>query len=146
VSGNRRIKSQGKKTTGRIPTPQANGSTDHLEPVFRFRHAVENGSYSLHCCGGGTELEAVISCFKKIEQRTWQEIKATGGRNRRNRKSGLGFTTLQASQLPDGGKILDEDVRDRVFEVRVTQIARLMCFRDANVCNVVWYDSDHSMT
>lgn len=128
---------------GRIPVPEAPGSTDHMHPVFRFRHAVEGGEYSIHGCAGGDDLVALVDCFKKMEQRTWQQIKATGGKKD---KSGLGFTSLDRNQLPGKAANLDEDVRDRVFEVRVTRTTRLMCFRDANACNVVWYDANHEMT
>lgn len=122
------------------PKVEVEGSTDHLTPAFAFTHAADSGECTIYECG---DLPSVLECFKRMEARTWQQIKATTGKKE---KTGLGFTVLAENQLPNKGRALGEDVRDRVFEVRVDHRSRIMGFRDGRVCNVVWYDPDHRIT
>jgi hypothetical protein len=144
VSPKGRIPSAKQRKPGRVPDPpQVDGGTDHLHPVFSFKWACEAGNYCLHLWDS-TEVRELVACFKKAEQMTWQQIKATGGK--RGRKTGLGFTLLTEHQLPNKGQDLEPDVRDRVFELRTSLRSRILCFRVNQVCHVVWFDSDHAIT
>jgi len=84
----------------------------------------------------------MIACFKKVERHTWQQVEATAG----GKKSGLGYTRLKRNELPDRGRRLSEDARDRVFELRLGLKGRVLCFRDDRVCHVVWFDPNHKIT
>ena len=131
-------------STPKLPTgaPPVIESTNHLAPVFQFSQCADSGKYAAHEMTK-QEIKALIACFKKAEKHTWQQIEATGGP--RGLKTGLGYTRLKRSELPADGSGLSEDVRDGVFELRVSRTARILCFRDDRICHVLWFDRNHSI-
>lgn len=88
------------------------------------------------------ELRAFSAFCRKVAQMTWQQIVETGGRH----KTGLGWTRVERSQLPNTGFLhtISEDIS--WMEMRVTQVARVFGFRAGHAFFLVFLDRTHDIT
>ncbi len=131
------IPKQRPKKCGAIPDPPVQESTDKLPPTFRFTHADDKGQYALRHWVAG-DLDDLISCFKRMEQMSWEEIRATGGP--------LGQRTGLAYQRIKNPKSLGLSPEVKPFEVRPCERKRLIAFRDGQVCYIMRFDRNHTTT
>jgi hypothetical protein len=88
------------------------------------------------------ELRSFSSFCDKVNERTWEQIKQSGGT--RGRKTGLGFTPHRdRRKLPSNGLpgLISPEVE--FSEMRVTDKARVHGFRMKSAFFLVWLDKDH---
>jgi hypothetical protein len=91
---------------------------------------------------GRDELKAFSTFCRKVTERSWEQIRQSGGGP--GNKSGLGF-----SPHKDRRKLPSHGLRDLISpevefsEMRVTQKARVHCFRMKATFFLVWLDKDH---
>lgn len=88
------------------------------------------------------ELKAFSAFCDKVNERTWEQIKQSGGA--RGGKTGLGFTPHRdRGTLPNNGlrSVISPEVE--FSEMRVTQKARVHGFRMKSAFFLVWLDKDH---
>lgn len=88
------------------------------------------------------ELRSFSAFCNKVNERTWEQIKQSGGT--RGMKTGLGFTPHKdRRKLPNDGllKLISPEVE--FSEMRVTDKARVHGFRMKSAFFLVWLDKDH---
>lgn len=88
------------------------------------------------------ELRSFSAFCDKVNERTWEQIKQSGGT--RGGKTGLGFTPHRdRGKLPNNGlrSVISPEVE--FSEMRVTEKARVHGFRMKSAFFLVWLDRDH---
>ncbi|WP_139252166.1 hypothetical protein [Hymenobacter psychrotolerans] len=93
-------------------------------------------------------LKAFSSFIERVREQTWQQIYQSGGKGQN--KAGLGYTQHKdKSVLPNKGLVAglgpDVNLMLDMFELRVTQRARVHCFRQAHFMFIVWLDGKHEV-
>ncbi len=79
----------------------------------------------------GNELKDLIDCFKKLESKTWKEIK---------KDKGLKYKMITKIAIPPP-KILPPDAR--LSSIRVCSKKRLYGYRVENCFYIIWFDKNH---
>lgn len=90
------------------------------------------------------ELKAFSAFSRKVAERTWEQIRHSGGTG--GNKSGLGYTPHRdRRKLPNNGlrHLISPEVE--FAEMRVTQRARVHGFRMKATFFLVWLDKDHQI-
>lgn len=95
-----------------------------------------------------SELRLFSSFLKLVRQQTWQQVYQSGGKG--SNKAGLGYTVHpDKAALPSKGDVqgISPDVNNtlQLFELRVSQRARVHCFRQAHFLFLVWLDGKHEV-
>lgn len=89
------------------------------------------------------ELKAFSSFNIKLQQYTWQQVYASGGKRD---KTGLGYTPhTNRDVLPNAPQLDALSPEITFFELRVTQEARVHGFRSKSVFFLVWLDRGHQI-
>ncbi|HYH80016.1 MAG TPA: hypothetical protein VEX86_09460 [Longimicrobium sp.] len=89
------------------------------------------------------ELKAFSAFCRKVAERTWEQIKQSGGAGN---KAGLGYTSHRdRKKLPNNGlrHLISPEVE--FAEMRVSQRARVHGFRMKATFFLVWLDKDHQI-
>lgn len=121
------------------PHDIAGRSTDDERPSFRFGHS-DPSKYCLHEWQA-SEIKALVETFKRLEQRTWRQIKATGGQG--DASGGLGYKPIDRKMLPALPADVPPDAT--ISEIRVTQKMRLFGHRSEAMFYLVWFDREHGI-
>ena len=88
------------------------------------------------------ELRMFSAFCGKVNERTWEQIKQSGGA--RGKKTGLGFTPHKdRRKLPGNGLLGLISPEVEFSEMRVTDKARVHGFRMKSAFFLVWLDKDH---
>lgn len=129
--------------TGTNINPDPHGiagrNTDDEHPSFRFGHADHNKN-CLHEWQAN-EIKALMETFKRLEQRTWRQIKATGGQGEAS--GGLSYKPIDRKKLPAAPADVPPDAT--ISEIRVSQKMRLFGHRSGAMYYLVWFDREHSL-
>jgi hypothetical protein len=101
--------------------------------------------YSYQCFSEWSkpEMQSFWSFSEKIHNTTWRQVLQTSGKG--ENKSGFGYTPINIDNYPSEAfkKNLSPDIT--VFELRVTQKARVHGFRNRSVFYIFWLDKDHKI-
>lgn len=89
------------------------------------------------------EMKSFWAFSEKLHDMTWEQIlqQATKGRD----KSGMAYTIISKNNYPKSEFSKTIDPHSNIFELRVTQKARVHCFRDKSICYVCWLDKNHQI-
>lgn len=121
-------------------TAKANqgGTTDHVNPSFRFKHADPNR----WCLSKweADEIDDLMRALQKIEEHTWHQIKSQGSRTR-GESVGCGFKLIK--EHPTLPSSVSDDFA--ISEMRVCQKKRIFGFRVDSIYYIVWFDRDHTV-
>ncbi|GAB2841390.1 hypothetical protein [Ferruginibacter profundus] len=88
------------------------------------------------------EMKAFWEFIRKVHQYTWTMLKQSGGKG--ENKAGMGFTPIPVGSYP-ANLTTDIEPDSKLFELRVTQRARVHCFRAKSICYLYLLDKDHSI-
>jgi hypothetical protein len=89
------------------------------------------------------QIKLLFECFKKVSQRTWEQIFKSGGKA--GDKVGLGYTPFEDSNCPvKRHPQLAEDIR--MSEIRVSQEARIFGAHIRGTYYVIELDKGHKKT
>ena len=89
------------------------------------------------------EMRSFWAFSEKLHELTWERIFQQAGKG--ENKSGMGYTVIPRKKYPksDFSKLIDPD--SSIFELRVSQKARVHCFRDKSICYICWLDRNHQI-
>lgn len=93
-------------------------------------------------------LRAFSSLIERVRAQSWQQVYQSAGKG--ENKASFGYTVHDdKSVLPNDGIVpeLGADTNSVLtfFELRVTQRARIHCFRQSHFLFIVWLDGDHEV-
>lgn len=88
----------------------------------------------------GEEMKLFWDFIRMIHQYTWNMLRQTGGKGAN--KAGMGYTLISPDKYPEALS-KDIDPSSNLFELRVSQKARVHCFRDKTICYIYLLDKDH---
>lgn len=130
----RRNKKIRQPTAGRgkhlkTPTPPADGSSQHLHPVFSLE--LLGGDYCLSKCGQ-VERAAFADTLHKLSRMTWQQIY-----NSNRHKAGCEIISRDAIKSGIPAQVT-EDVN--LLAIRFNGIKPMVGYRDERIFYVVWLD------
>jgi len=89
------------------------------------------------------EMKEFWNFSDKIHNQTWQQVYSSSGKKD---KAGLGYTTINLNQYPESEFKSKFSPDITVFELRVTQKARVHGFRLKSVFFICWLDKNHEIT
>jgi len=95
-----------------------------------------DGSYECFSKWQQNDLKAFTRFISKLRDNTWQDIKRTAG---------LGYTEHNRQNLPRKQILTAISPETTMFELRVTQTARVHGFRIHSVFFLVWLDRNHKI-
>jgi hypothetical protein len=128
-----KAKIRGKNIKASALDVQKEQGTDHLPPVFSFKHVCNNHYYLTDW--RSEELQRLIDTFRTMESLNWSEV---------IRYKGLGFKIVDpktfSTDLPE---VISPDIS--IIEFRVSKRARLFGYRDKNIFNIIWFDRNHEV-
>jgi hypothetical protein len=110
--------------------------------VFASIRFVQHG-FECFSQWAGDEMTLFWDFIRIIHQTTWADLYRSAGKG--INKVGLGYTVINTSNYPEAfTKELDPGIT--LFELRVSQRARVHCFRDSSICYICFLDKDHRLT
>jgi len=122
-----KIKNRTTNTGVLIKTPEEGGGSDHLTPLFCLS-LIARDFCVLDC---ETNEQAAFACkLRKISQMTWRELKNAP-------REGLGFESIYNI---DKDKIPAVAQGKRILAFRISEIHRLIGYRDNRVFHIIWND------
>lgn len=86
------------------------------------------------------EIKGFWSFVESIHQQTWKQVY---NGSRKDKKSGLGYTEIPLKKYPKSDFKDSIDPNCTFFELRISEKARVHCFRDKSICYVCWLDKSH---
>jgi len=115
-------------------------------PLWKFRKFDVIGSKEISEITG-TCVEDVILKLGEFETMNWTQIESAGHgqdgcSNSHYIDPYIDFTALGLKKFKE--KRLEEFAED-MFSLRLTGLCRLIGYRDGNILNIIWYDSDHGI-
>lgn len=116
---------------------QQDGNTANIFASLRF---VQH-EYQCFSSWSKAEMSAFWDFLSKIHEYTWVMML---GQASKYEKTGFGYTVLPIEKYPKG--FTDQiDPTVTFFELRVTEKARVHCFRDKSICYICWLDKNHEI-
>ena len=118
---------------------KAEGNDANVFISFRFiQHKVE-------CLSDWTkdEMKLFWNFIERIHEHTWQMVLSQSGKG--EQKAGLGYTPMSRDIYP-GDFTKEFDPLVEFFELRISQKARVHCFRNESICYVCWLDRNHNFS
>ena len=113
------------------------GNTANIFVSIRF---VQH-DYQCFSSWSKSEMTSFWEFLTKIHDYTWVMFLGQSGKQE---KSGFGYTVLPVDKYP---KRFTEQIDPTVtfFELRITDKARVHCFRDKSICYICWLDRNHTI-
>jgi hypothetical protein len=127
------------RTPSGVPIQNDVPSGNDVKPVFRFAHATQ-ATYCLSKCDS-MEISALVGFFKRVEERTWEQIYDTAGKG--IGKHGLGYETVSIKKLPPLPETVPKGIQP--FELRANQVIRVFAYRENDTCNLLFFDPKHKI-
>ena len=118
---------------------QKDGDEANVFPSLRFVQ------YELQCFSewSKVEMKSFWDFLEKLHGYTWHQIYAQA---RKDNKAGFGYTNIPLNNYPDSEFKDQIDPNLTIFELRVSEKARVHCFRNRSVCYICWLDKNHQYT
>lgn len=132
---NRKARSRKAERQSNSPTREVGrGSTNDSRPLFSFYYLVEK--YNIDACSPDDKV-ALLGLLHDLSQRTWGQIQLGS-------RQGTGTEKISRDSinvgLPD---CITPDVQ--LLAMRITDVARLIGFRDGETFHAVWIDPNHEV-
>jgi|HigsolmetaAR203D_1030402.scaffolds.fasta_scaffold26797_2 hypothetical protein len=121
----------GKRISREAFEAEAEGSTDHLPPVFSFAFACPNHFQLSEW--QREELKHLVDTLRRYSRMKWEEIRKVKG-----------FRSVDPNTfsvpLPDD---ISPDIV--ILEFRVSKRARIFGYRSKQVFHIIWFDRNHEV-
>lgn len=89
-----------------------------------------------------TEMAEFWGFLRKIHEYTWTMLFSQSGKGA---KAGKGYTQVAIENYPQSVFRDSLDPNITLFELRISDKARVHCFRHESVCYICWLDRNHDI-
>ena len=127
----RKIDKPQKTNTSKIPDKALSLKASHDDEKAKLTFSKTCDTHCQLSEWHDNELDALISCFKKLEGMPWRDIK---------KDAGLKYESISSTCIPRPSTLPPDASLD---SLRVTVKSRLYGYRTQEFFNIIWFDKNH---